>query len=160
MSTDIKISKSQIFKIIQPCGSFGFQLANLGKKKVLTNVGIPLARDNLHGLKSNLASNVINKFERKISVKGDVRAGKGISLFISNEDMNDIIKIIKSLEDSGVSIDGVTETVKHEIKKQEGGFPGALSAPLAASLVRPVIFFSFERCTWKRSQKSRKRIYS
>ena len=36
--------------------------------------------------------------------------------------MNDIAKIIKSLEDSGVLIDGVTETVKYEIKKQEGGF--------------------------------------
>ena len=53
--------------------------------------------------------------------------------------MNDIIKIIKSLEDSGVLIDGVTETVKHEIKKQEGGFLGALLAPLAASFVRPAI---------------------
>ena len=31
--------------------------------------------------------------------------------------MNDIIKIIRSLEDSGVLIDGVTETVKHEMKK-------------------------------------------
>ena len=36
--------------------------------------------------------------------------------------MNDIIKIIKSLEDLGVEIDGVTGAVKHEIKKQEGGF--------------------------------------
>ena len=53
--------------------------------------------------------------------------------------MNDVIKIIKSLEDSGVLIDGVTETVKDEIKKQEGGFLGALLRPLAASLVQPVI---------------------
>ena len=53
--------------------------------------------------------------------------------------MNDIIKIIKSLEDSGVLIDGVTETVKHEIKKQEHGFLGALLAPLAASFVQPAI---------------------
>ena len=49
--------------------------------------------------------------------KGAVKAGKGFTLFISNEDMNDIIKIIKSLEDSGVLIDGVTETVKQKIKK-------------------------------------------
>ena len=77
--------------------------------------------------------------ERKISGKGAVRAGKGFTLFISNEDMNDIIKIIKSLKDSGLLIDGVTETVKNEIKKQEGGFLGALLAPLAASLVQPVI---------------------
>ena len=54
---------------------------------------------------------------KKISGKVAVRAGKGLILFISNEDMNDIIKIIKSLGDSGVLIDGVTETVKHEIKK-------------------------------------------
>ena len=47
---------------------------------------------------------------------------KRFTLFISNEDLNDIIKIIKSLEDSGVLIDRVTETVKHEIKKQKGGF--------------------------------------
>ena len=98
-----------------------------------------MARDNLSGLVSNLASNAINKFERKISGKGAVRAGKGFTLFISNEDMNDIIKIIKSLEDSGVLIDGVTETVKHEIKNQEGGFLGALLAPLAFSIVEPVV---------------------
>ena len=53
--------------------------------------------------------------------------------------MNDIIKIIKSLEDSGVSIDGVTETVRYEMKEQDGRFLGALLAPLAASLVQPVI---------------------
>ena len=53
--------------------------------------------------------------------------------------MNDIIKIIKSLEDSGVLIDGVTETVKHEEKKQEDKFLGALLATLAASVVRPMI---------------------
>ena len=57
---------------------------------------------------------------------------------ISNEDMNGFIKIIKSLEDSGVLIDGSTETVKHEIKKQEDGSLGALLAPLAAFLLQPV----------------------
>ena len=51
--------------------------------------------------------------------------------------MNDIIKIIKPLEDLGVLIDGVTETIKHEIKK-EGWFLGALLAPLVALLVQPV----------------------
>ena len=66
-----------------------------------------------------------------------MRAGKGFTLFISNEDMNDNIKIIKSLGDSGISINGVTETVKHEIKKHEGGFLGDLLVPLAASRVQP-----------------------
>ena len=50
-----------------------------------------------------------------------------------------LLKSKKLLEDSGVLTDGVTETVKHEIKNQEGGFIGALLAPLAASIVQPVI---------------------
>ena len=45
--------------------------------------------------------------------------------------MNDITKIIKSLEDLSVLIDEVTETIKDEIKKQDGGFVGAFFAPLA-----------------------------
>ena len=60
-------------------------------------------------------------------------------MFSSNEGKNDIIKIIKSLEDSNLFIDGITETVKHKIKKQESGFLPALLALLAASLVQPVI---------------------
>ena len=66
-------------------------------------------------------------------------AGKGFTLFLSNENMNDIIKIMKSLKDLGVLIHGVTEAVKHEIKKQEGRFLGAVLASLAASLVQPMI---------------------
>ena len=53
--------------------------------------------------------------------------------------MNDIINIIKSLEDSGILTDGIIETVKHEIKKQEGRFLRNLLAALATSLVQPVI---------------------
>ena len=68
-----------------------------------------------------------------------MKVGKTFTLFISNEDMNDIIKIIKSLEDPGVLIDGVTEIVNDQIKKQEGEFLGTLLAPLSASLVQPVI---------------------
>ena len=66
-----------------------------------------------------------------------MRAGKKFTLFVLNENVNYIIKIIKSLENVSVLIDGFTETVKHEIKKQEGGFLGALLAPFA-SLVQLV----------------------
>ena len=138
MSTDIKLSKAQISKIIQSGGSFGSWLGNLGKK-ALINIAIPLARDNLPGLVSNLTSNAINKFERKINGKGTVRAEKEFTLFILKEDMNDVIKIVKSLEDLDVPIDEVSETVKHEIKIQEGGFLGALLATLTASLMQLVI---------------------
>ena len=66
MSTDIKLSKAQISKIIQWGGSFGSWLGNLCKKKALTDIAIPLARGNLLGLVSNLASNAINKFKKKL----------------------------------------------------------------------------------------------
>ena len=61
-----------------------------------------------------------------------MRAGKWFILFIWNGDINDTIKIINSLEDSRVLINGVTETVKHEIKKQESRLLEALLADLAA----------------------------
>ena len=57
---------------------FGSFLANLGKKKALANVVIPLARDNLPGFVSNLSSSAINKFERKISGKGAVKQEKDL----------------------------------------------------------------------------------
>ena len=72
MSTDINFIKIQISKTIQSGGSFGSWLGNL-RKEALTNVAIPLARDNLSGLVDNLAANTLNKFEIKISGKGAVR---------------------------------------------------------------------------------------
>ena len=92
MPTDIKITKAQISKIIQSGGYLGFCLGNLRKKK-LTNIAIPLARNNVPRLVSNLTSSKINKFDSKISGKGAVRAGKRSTLFIANEDMNDILKL-------------------------------------------------------------------
>lgn len=52
-----------------------------------------------------------------MSGQGAIGTGKGLTLFISNEDGDDIIKIIEAMEKLGLLIDGVTETGKHEIKK-------------------------------------------
>ena len=54
---------------------------------------------------------------------------------ISNDEINDIIKIIKSLEDSGLLLKGVTEAVHNEVKKQKGEFPSMLLGTLGASLL-------------------------
>ena len=98
-------------------------LGNLGRK-ALANIAIHLAKDKLPGLVSNLTSSAINKLDRKISRKVAVRVGKKLTLFLSNEDMKDIIETIKSLEDSSVLIDRVTETVKHKIKNKKENFLG------------------------------------
>ena len=55
MSTDIKLSKAQLSKMIQSGGFLRNVLSNLGKKKVITDLAIPLARVNLPGLVSKLS---------------------------------------------------------------------------------------------------------
>ena len=65
MSTDIKLRKAQTSKIILSGESLGSLLGNLGEK-LLTNVAIPFTKDNLPGLVSTIASNAINKCERKV----------------------------------------------------------------------------------------------
>ena len=49
--------------------------------------------------------------------------------------MNDIIKIVKSLENSAVLLKGVGETIQHEAKEQRGGFLSMLLGTLGASLL-------------------------
>ena len=56
-------------------------------------------------------------------------------LIISNDEIENIIKIIKSLEDSGLLLEGVTETVQNEVKEQKGGFLSTLLDTLGASLL-------------------------
>ena len=57
------------------------------------------------------------------------------TLIISNEEMNNIIKIVKSLEESGLLIKGISETIKNEAKEHKGGFFGMLLGTLGASLL-------------------------
>ena len=64
ISIDIELSKAQISQITQSGGSFCSWLGNLGKK-ALIDLAIPLARDNLPRLVSNLTSNAINKLKKK-----------------------------------------------------------------------------------------------
>ena len=75
---------------------------------------------------------------KKNMLKGAVRLGKGFTMFISNEKMDDIIRVIESLKDSRVSINGVTGIVKHRVNKQEGWFCVPLWATKVALLIAPV----------------------
>ena len=61
------------------------------------------------------------------------------TLINSNVEMNDIIKIVKSLEESGLLIKGVSKTIKNEGKEQKGGFLGMLLGTLGASLLRNLL---------------------
>ena len=57
------------------------------------------------------------------------------TLIISNEEMNDIIKIVQALEDSDILLKGFTKTIKNETREQKGGFLSMLLGTLGASLL-------------------------
>ena len=61
------------------------------------------------------------------------------TLIISNEEMNDIMKIIQALEDSNVLLKGVTKTIKNETKEQKVGYLTMLLGTLGASLLRNLL---------------------
>ena len=61
--------------------------------------------------------------------------GSGVKLIIEQEDMNDIIKIIEALENSGIFVKGVTKTIENETKEQRGGFLSILLGTLGPSLL-------------------------
>lgn len=138
MSTDTKRSKAQ-------SSSFKFSGTLLGKLAgPYMKVGITVAKNILGSLAATALPFAINgAFQRKLRGRaaiatrrsGVVRARKGITLVISNEYMHDAFRVVKSLKNSGAEIDGVCETIKHEIEKQEGGFLGMLLATLNASML-------------------------
>ena len=90
-------------------------------EKVLSHLAFPLAKDVFPKLATKATSSILDKFERNTNVQRTVRAGRRFILFISNKDINDI-KIAESLEKSGLLIDGVSETVKNEIKNEKVDF--------------------------------------
>ena len=62
-------------------------------------------------------------------------SGNNTTLIISNNEIEGLIKIVKSLEDSGLLLKRVTESVQNEIKEQKGGFLSILIGTLGASLL-------------------------
>ena len=60
--------------------------------------------------------------------------------------MDDILKIVKSLEDSGVLLKGVSETIQNEAKEQRGRFLGTLLGALGASLLGDLLTKNLSVC--------------
>ena len=69
------------------------------------------------------------------AIQKEIYGSSTTALITSNEEMEDIMKIVKSLEESGLLIKGVSETIKNEAKEQKGGFLPMLLGTLAASIL-------------------------
>ena len=92
-------------------------------------VAWPLAKNVLAPLGLTAAISAIDEsIQKKIH-------GSGVRLIIEQEDMNDIMKIIKALENSGILLKEVIKTIKDETKEQKGGFLSMLLGTLGASLL-------------------------
>ena len=128
MSTDLKLSRPQISKIIQSGGFLGSFLSKLAGP--LMKVAISLAKNILASLGITTAASAINAgIQKKIHGSGTT------TLLISNEEMNDRMKIVQALEDSNILLKGVTKTIKNETKEQKGGFLSMLLGTLGSSLL-------------------------
>ena len=92
-------------------------------------VAMPLAKNVLAPLGLTAAiSAIVGGIQKKVR-------GLGVKLIIEQEDMKDIMKIIKALENSGILLKRVSKTIKNETKEQRSGFLSMLLGTLGASLL-------------------------
>ena len=134
-STDIELSKTQLSKMTQSGGFLGKLVGPLLKtgSQLMKNVIKPLAKSVLVPLGLTAASAADAGMHKKI-----LRLGIS-TLIISNNKMEDIIKIVKSLENSSLLFKGVRETIQKEVKEQKRRFLSMLLGTLGASLLGNIL---------------------
>ena len=123
---------TQSSKMIQSGGFLGRLLGPLLKTglPLIKNVIKPLAKSVLIPLGLTAAASAADAgIHKKILGSGNT------TLIISNNEMEDLINIVKSREDSGLLLKRVTEAVQNETKEQKGGFLRMLLGTLGASLL-------------------------
>ena len=133
LSTDIKLSKTQLSKMIQSEGFLGILLGPLLKPglPLIKNVIKPLAKSALVLLGLTAAASAADaEIHKKI-----LESANTTTLIISNDAMEDIIKIVKYLEDSGLLLKWVTKTTQNEVKKKKKDFLGTLGESLLGNIL-------------------------
>ena len=131
ISTDIKLSKAQLKKLIKSGGFLGSLLNKIAGP--LMKIAMPLAKNVLAPLSLTAAMSAIDGGIQK-KMRGD-----GIKLMIEDEDMADVMKIIEALEKSGILLNSMGKTIENEVKEQKGGFLSMLLGTLGASLLRNLL---------------------
>ena len=99
----------------------------------MKNVITPLAKSTLISLGLTAAASAADAGIHK-KILGSGKQNNTTTLIISNDEMENIIKIVKSLEDSGLSLKGVGETIQNKAKEQKVGFLSLLLGTLGTSL--------------------------
>ena len=119
-------------KIYQSGSFLGASLSKIAGP--LMKAAVPFAKNILAPLGIIAASSAIDAgIQKKIHGSGTA------TLIISNEEMNDIMKIVPGLKDSNILLKGVTKTIKNQTKEQKGGFLSMLLGTLGTSLLGNVL---------------------
>ena len=126
-STDIKLSKAQLTKM-QKGGFLRFLV-------LLLKSELPLLKSVIKPLGMLGLTVAGSATDAAINKKKILGSGNHTTLIISTDDMQDLLKIVKSLEDSGLLLDGNTEAVKNKVKEQKCGFLSMLLGTIGASLL-------------------------
>ena len=87
---------------------------------LLLKVAVPLVKNILASLGITADASAIEKKFKRIQKK--IHGSGTTTLIISNEEINNINKIVQALEDSNILLKGVTKTIKNEAKEQKGNF--------------------------------------
>ena len=129
------LSKNQLSKMIQSGGFLGRLLDALVRTglPLMKSVIKPLAKSALVPLGLTTAASAADAGIHK-KILGSSHKNN-TTIIISNDGIDDILKIVKSLEDSGVLLKGVSETIQNEAREQRGGFLSMLLGTLGASLL-------------------------
>ena len=118
--------------MVQSGGFLGNLLGELACP--LMKVAMPLAKNVLAQLGLSAAMSAIDG-----SIKKKTLGSGTTTLIISNDEMDDILKIVESLENFGVLLKGNSETIQHEAKEQRGEFLSMLLGTLGASLLGDIL---------------------
>ena len=146
MSTDIKLSKAQVFKIIQSGGFLGSLLSKIGGP--LMKVAVPLAKNILAPLGITAAVSAIDA-----TIQKDIHGSGTKTLIISSEEMNDMMKIVQALEDSNILLKGVTKTIKTETREKRRLFISAIRHFMSI-FIRKLIIRKRNRKSMRKNCKS------
>ena len=132
-SIDIKLSKTQLSKMVQSGGFLGRLLSPLLKTRLYLTKDVikPLAKRIFIPLGLTAVASAEDAGMHK-KILGSGKQNNTTTLITSNDEMKDVIEIVKSLEHSGLLSKGVSKTIQNEAKEQRGGFLSMLLGKMGA----------------------------
>ena len=108
----------------------------------LLKIGLPLMKNRIKPLAKSVLiplGLIATASVADAGIHKNILGSGTATLILSNDEMKDLIRIVKSLEDSGLFLKGVCKTIQNETEEQKGGFLSMLLGTLGASLLGNIL---------------------